>query len=153
MTRRFPHLMLLAFALTAYAADVDSKKPSRSPTRWSAFSRRNVRTATVPERSRRCRCSLMRRPGHGRGRSRSAWSPATCRHGTSTPLRSPHFNNDMSLSEAQVQTIVKWVEAGSPQGDPKDMPALKQLPDDDGWQLARQFGAARSDHQVRRPTP
>src|SRR5712691_5492187 len=38
-----------------------------------------------------------------------------------------HFKNDMSLSDAQVDTIVRWVDAGAPQGDPKDMPAAKPL--------------------------
>ena len=30
--------------------------------------------------------------------------------------------------------------AGAPLGDPKDMPPPKQWPNDDGWQLAKQFG-------------
>lgn len=50
------------------------------------------------------------------------------------------FQNDMSLSSAQISTILKWVDAGAPQGDPKDMPAAKQWPDDKNWQLAGQFG-------------
>ena len=29
---------------------------------------------------------------------------------------------------------------GAPLGDPKDMPPAKQWPNDDGWQLAKQFG-------------
>src|SRR5215217_3867254 len=32
------------------------------------------------------------------------------------------FKNDMSLTDEQVDTIVGWVDSGSPQGDPKDMP-------------------------------
>src|SRR5438105_14201450 len=32
------------------------------------------------------------------------------------------FSNDMSLSDAQIDTIARWVDAGAPQGDPKDMP-------------------------------
>jgi hypothetical protein len=50
------------------------------------------------------------------------------------------FQNDMSLSNSQIDTIVKWVAAGAPQGDPKDMPAARQWPEDRGWQLASQFG-------------
>jgi hypothetical protein len=50
------------------------------------------------------------------------------------------FQNDMSLSNAQIDTIVKWVAAGAPEGDPKDMPALKHWPEDKGWKLAAQFG-------------
>ena len=51
-----------------------------------------------------------------------------------------HFENDMSLNDAQISTIARWVDAGAPQGDPKDMPPPKQWPNDDGWQLAKQFG-------------
>jgi hypothetical protein len=47
------------------------------------------------------------------------------------------FQNDMSLSDQQIATIVKWVDSGSPQGDPKDMPAAKVFPRDDEWQLAK----------------
>src|SRR6476646_5858414 len=44
-----------------------------------------------------------------------------------------HFKNDMSLSDEQIDTIVKWVDAGSPAGDPKDMPAPIALSTDNGW--------------------
>src|ERR1700710_1735940 len=39
------------------------------------------------------------------------------------------FKNDRSLTDDQLDTIVKWVDAGAPQGDPKDMPAAKHWPD------------------------
>jgi len=32
------------------------------------------------------------------------------------------FQNDMSLSDEQIDTIVRWVDGGAPQGDPKDLP-------------------------------
>ena len=51
-----------------------------------------------------------------------------------------HFQNDMSLSDDQIATIVRWVDGGAPRGDPKDMPPPKQWPQDDGWQLAKQLG-------------
>jgi hypothetical protein len=50
------------------------------------------------------------------------------------------FQNDMSLSDEQIETIVRWVDAGAPQGDPKDLPRPKQWPNTEGWQLASQFG-------------
>ncbi len=37
-----------------------------------------------------------------------------------------HFANDLSLSEAQKELIYKWVAAGSPEGNPKDLPEPKQ---------------------------
>ena len=36
---------------------------------------------------------------------------------------------------------MKWVDAGAPEGDKKDLPPLKQWASDDGWQLSKQFGA------------
>jgi len=51
-----------------------------------------------------------------------------------------HFANDRSLNDEQIATIVRWADAGAPMGDPKDLPAPKQWPKDDGWQLAKQFG-------------
>ena len=50
------------------------------------------------------------------------------------------FKNDRSLSDAQVDTILRWVEAGAPKGDPKDLPPARQWPDDSVWQLADTFG-------------
>jgi len=51
-----------------------------------------------------------------------------------------HFQNDISLSDDQINLIARWVDAGAPPGDPKDMPAPKQWPQDDGWQLSKQYG-------------
>src|SRR5437588_13022583 len=36
------------------------------------------------------------------------------------------FKNDRSLSDAQIETIVKGVDGGAPKGNPKEMPPLKQ---------------------------
>jgi len=44
-----------------------------------------------------------------------------------------HFKNDMSLSQKQIDTIVAWVDAGAPQGDPKDLPAPKTINADNEW--------------------
>jgi len=52
-----------------------------------------------------------------------------------------HFSNDRSLSDDQIATIVRWVDAGAPLGNPKDMPPPQQWPSDDGWLLQKQFGA------------
>src|SRR3954470_17443216 len=50
------------------------------------------------------------------------------------------FKNDRSLSDEQVDLIVRWVAGGAPKGDPKDMPAPKQWPDESTWQLAAKYG-------------
>ena len=51
------------------------------------------------------------------------------------------FQNDISLTDEQISTIVGWVDAGAPLGDPKLMPPPKEWPNYEGWQLAKQFGA------------
>jgi mono/diheme cytochrome c family protein len=43
------------------------------------------------------------------------------------------FKNDMSLTDEQVDTIVRWVDGGAPQGDPKDLPPPKPLVTDNEW--------------------
>src|SRR5436190_18785516 len=55
------------------------------------------------------------------------------------------FKNDRSLSDEQVDTILRWVDAGAPQGDPKDMPALRTWPADQGWNFAAAFGQKAPD--------
>jgi hypothetical protein len=47
------------------------------------------------------------------------------------------FKNDISLSDEQVDTIVRWVDGGAPQGDPKDLPAPKPLVTDNEWKAVR----------------
>ena len=58
------------------------------------------------------------------------------------------FKNDMSLSEAQIDTVVKWVEAGAPQGDAKDLPKPVPLVTDNEWQGVRD-GFGQPDLVVR----
>ncbi len=50
------------------------------------------------------------------------------------------FKNDMSLSSEQIDTLVRWVDAGAPMGDPKDMPAPKQWPAENEWKAAKELG-------------
>jgi hypothetical protein len=50
------------------------------------------------------------------------------------------FINDRSLTDAQIDTIVRWVDAGAPRGNPKDMPAPKQWPDGDRFSLEDVLG-------------
>ena len=46
-----------------------------------------------------------------------------------------HFSNDRSLSRREIATIMKWVDAGAPEGNPADMPPPRQFPDGDAWQI------------------
>jgi len=50
------------------------------------------------------------------------------------------FKNDRSLSDEQIETIVNWVNAGAPKGDPKDMPPPRVWKDESGWSLAEKYG-------------
>jgi len=50
------------------------------------------------------------------------------------------FKNDISLTDEQIDTIVRWVDAGSPQGDLKDMPSPRQWPADNEWKAAAELG-------------
>lgn len=59
------------------------------------------------------------------------------------------FKNDRSLTDKEVETIVKWVDAGSPQGDPKDMPPAVTWPEDQGWNFAKLYGQKEPDMIVK----
>ena len=39
-----------------------------------------------------------------------------------------HFSNDRSLTDDEIATIIKWVDAGAPQGNPADMPPPRAVP-------------------------
>src|SRR2546425_3937456 len=43
------------------------------------------------------------------------------------------FKNDMSLTDEQVDTIVRWVDGGANEGDTKDLPPPKPLVTDNEW--------------------
>ena len=45
------------------------------------------------------------------------------------------FKNDPSLSDAEIEMISKWVDAGAPLGDPVQMPPPKQFEDSDRWHI------------------
>ncbi|HEX6164179.1 MAG TPA: cytochrome c, partial [Vicinamibacterales bacterium] len=59
------------------------------------------------------------------------------------------FENDRSLSQKEIDTIVKWVDAGSPKGDPKDMPPPVQWPSEQGWNYAHLFGQKEPDLVIK----
>jgi mono/diheme cytochrome c family protein len=48
-----------------------------------------------------------------------------------------HFNNDESLTDAEIATIVKWVDGGAQQGNPADMPPPRKFADDQSWQIGK----------------
>jgi len=48
---------------------------------------------------------------------------------------SMHFENDRSLSQKEIDTIVAWADAGAPKGDDKALPPLPKFAD--GWTLGQ----------------
>src|SRR3989449_7771718 len=48
-----------------------------------------------------------------------------------------HFKNDVSLSDEEIATIVKWVDSGAPQGNPADMPPPRRFEDTDKWHIGQ----------------
>jgi len=50
----------------------------------------------------------------------------------------PHFgkfSNDRSLSQAEIDTVVAWVDAGAKEGDPKDAPPPRKFVE--GWNIGK----------------
>jgi hypothetical protein len=48
------------------------------------------------------------------------------------------FKDDPSLSDAEIATIVKWVDEGAPRGNPADMPPPRQFPDESNrWHIGK----------------
>src|SRR6516225_6387134 len=45
------------------------------------------------------------------------------------------FQNDFSLSDQEIATIAKWVDNGSPRGNPADMPPPRQFADNRVWSI------------------
>ena len=47
------------------------------------------------------------------------------------------FKNDPSLREDEIDTIVKWVDAGAPMGNLADMPKPREFDDSDRWHIGK----------------
>jgi hypothetical protein len=45
------------------------------------------------------------------------------------------YKNDPSLSDAEIATIVKWVDSGAPQGNPADMPKQQNMEEVSAWRI------------------
>jgi hypothetical protein len=59
------------------------------------------------------------------------------------------FKNDRSLTDEQIDLIVRWVDGGAPKGDLKDMPAPVKWPAEQGWNFAEMFGQTEPDLIIR----
>ena len=47
------------------------------------------------------------------------------------------YKNDRSLSDGEIATIVRWVDAGAPQGNPAGMPPPLTFPPDSEWYIGK----------------
>jgi len=47
------------------------------------------------------------------------------------------FKNDPSLTDQEIATIAKWVDAGAPRGNPADMPAPRTFEELDQWFIGK----------------
>src|SRR5262245_28778701 len=47
------------------------------------------------------------------------------------------YKNDRSLSDAEIATVVNWVDGGAPAGDPKEMPKPLQFRDESTWTIGK----------------
>ncbi|MDA1372632.1 MAG: cytochrome c [Proteobacteria bacterium] len=61
------------------------------------------------------------------------------------------FENDVSLSDVEIDTIAGWVDAGAPRGNPEDLPIPVAWPDDELWRMAERYG--REPDLIIRSTP
>jgi hypothetical protein len=48
-----------------------------------------------------------------------------------------HYSNDVSLTDEEIATISKWVDAGAPMGDPAHMPPPKSFDDGATWHIGQ----------------
>lgn len=47
------------------------------------------------------------------------------------------FDDDESLTDREIATIVKWVDDGALEGNPADMPQARQFPDESSWIIGK----------------
>jgi mono/diheme cytochrome c family protein len=45
------------------------------------------------------------------------------------------FSNERTLTQAQIDNVVRWVESGAPEGSPADAPGARTFDDYQGWRI------------------
>jgi len=58
-----------------------------------------------------------------------------------------HLKGDWRLSQEDIDTVVAWVDAGSPLGNPEDLPPPREYPAVGEWRLAAELGPP--DHVIK----
>ena len=59
-----------------------------------------------------------------------------------------HFKNNPSLSDEEIDRIARWVDAGAPQGNPADMPPLREFDTTGKWTIGEPDLVLRSAEVV-----
>ena len=62
-----------------------------------------------------------------------------------------NYKNDISLTPDEIDTVVRWVDAGARQGDPAELPEPLEFPRADAWEVEAMLG--RPPDFVVRSTP
>jgi len=52
-----------------------------------------------------------------------------------SPDQHARFENERTLTQEEIDTIVAWAQSGAAKGNPKDAPAPKEWPQTDGWSI------------------
>src|SRR5262245_27391430 len=60
-----------------------------------------------------------------------------------------HFMNERRMSDADIQTLARWSEAGAPEGDPKHLPPMPKFRE--GWQLGEPDLVVKMEHAFQVP--
>ena len=50
------------------------------------------------------------------------------------------YKNDISLTLDEIDTVVRWVDTGAPEGNPADLPAALAFPPADAWEVEALLG-------------
>jgi len=103
--------------------------------------RQSVRSVTIQEPRRQCSLVTYEETRPVGGKNQGARGHP--QYAAVAPRQNgwnPAFKNDTSLTDGEIDTIVRWVDSGMAQGNPKDLPPAKMWPSGEGWQLAEQFG-------------
>ena len=58
-----------------------------------------------------------------------------------------HLKGDWRMTQEDIDTIVEWVNAGSPMGNPEELPPAKDFPQVGQWRLASELG--QPDHTIK----
>jgi len=152
MPIRWRHAATMSAVMAAATITASSAKVAGAPERAARSEQRGA--DSVPTYSKdvapivQKNCQVCHRPGEAgpfslltyeEARPRAAAIKSAIVAGRMPPWhadpRYGRFSNSMSLSASEVDTIVKWVDGGAPQGDPRDLPKPEEWVE--GWNIGK----------------